>query len=144
MQEATSSFLQLKAKKTAGQISAYAKATLLCGPTASTTSAIVIPDSSELEAGSEKGRGNLFILEKYGRYVHTENVSAEGTDKKTIFIVHCLKQKCPLGLGRKEKNYICELTCSWQHEGRKTDSTFGNNFTFGDVTPRSWNYHLHL
>lgn len=102
MQEATSSFLQLEAKKTAGQISAYAKATLLCGPTASTASAIVIPDSSELEAGSEKWRGNLFILEKYGRYVHYQECISR-RHKKTTFMLHCLKQKCILGLGCKEK-----------------------------------------
>lgn len=31
-----------------------------------------------------------------------KNVSAEGTDKKIIFVVHCLKQKYILGLVHKE------------------------------------------
>lgn len=70
MQKTTSSFPQLKAEKTAGQISAYAKASLLGSPAASTASAIVIPDISNLEEGSGKSRGNLFILETNGRYVH--------------------------------------------------------------------------
>lgn len=70
MQETTSSFPELKTEKTAGHISAYTKAPLLPSPAASAVSAIVIPDISNLEEGSEKGRGNLFILEKNGRYVH--------------------------------------------------------------------------
>lgn len=51
-------------------------------------------------------------------------------------MLHCLKQKCILGLGCKEKKK--ELVCSWQQEGRKTD------FTFGDMTARNWDYQLHL
>lgn len=58
-----SSFLQLKAKKSAGHISAYSKASLPCSPAARTTSAVVTPDISELEAGSEKGRENPVVVE---------------------------------------------------------------------------------
>lgn len=56
MQGTTSSFPQLKTEKMAGQISAYTKAPLPSTPAASTVSAIVIPDISNLEEGSEKGR----------------------------------------------------------------------------------------
>lgn len=81
MQEATSSFLQLKAKKSAGHISAYSKASLPCSPAARTTSAVVTPDISELEAGSEKGRENPVVVEIC--LVHKEiaqnmNLSAAG------------------------------------------------------------------
>lgn len=65
MQEATSYFLQLKAKKSAGHISAYSKASLPCSPAARTTSALLTPDISELEAGREKGRENP-VVEKCG------------------------------------------------------------------------------
>lgn len=70
MRETTSSFPQLKAEKTAGQISACTKAPIPACPAASTVSAIVIPDISNLEEGTEKGRRNLFALDKNGRYVH--------------------------------------------------------------------------
>lgn len=56
MRETTSSFPQLKAGKTAGQISACTKTPILGSPAASTVSAIVIPDISNLEEGTEKSR----------------------------------------------------------------------------------------
>lgn len=67
MRETTSSFSRLKAERMAGQISAYIKAPLLSAPVASTVSAIVVPDISGLQKGSEKGGGNLFILERNRR-----------------------------------------------------------------------------
>lgn len=91
MQETTFSSPQLKAEKTAGRISAYTKGPLLGSPAAGTVSAIVISDISCLEERIEKGTGNLFLLEK-NNFI-TENVSAEGTDKKIIFCNLLLKTK---------------------------------------------------
>lgn len=61
-----------------------------------------------------------------------ENVSAEGTDKKKILVVHRLKQKCILSLVHKE-NLQYMNQCSWQHEGRKTNFSVGNKTVYRET-----------
>lgn len=99
MQEATSYFLQLKAKKSAGHISAYSKASLPCSPAARTTSALLTPDISELEAGREKGRENPEEMWKF----LNENVLAEGTDEGFLVVLFWFFFACHL----KQKPMSC-------------------------------------
>lgn len=55
-----------------------------------------------------------------------EDVSAEGTDKKIILVVHHFKQKYILGLVRKE-NLQDMNQHSRQYEGRKSNFSTGSN-----------------
>lgn len=85
MRETTSSFPQLKAEKTAGQISACTKAPVLGSPTARTVSTTIIPDISNWEEGTEKGTRNLFTLDKNGKYVHSLECISRGHRQENNF-----------------------------------------------------------
>jgi len=55
-----------------------------------------------LEEGREKGGGNLFTLERNGRYVHCQECIRRGHRQENTFCTSLLKTKYILGLVHKE------------------------------------------